>query len=328
MKKRFSIVDLYLAVGAAVLVLCYVSRGEGDQGGEKRRTMAYVLQADRLARTRGAAVKKLASCDRDVVVLDCSFDGDVEGRWTTQDLETIRSGKPGRKVIAYLSIGEAEDYRPYWQKSWDANKDGKPDKGAPSFLETVNPDWEGNYRVRYWDSQWQAIILRYLDDIVAQGFDGVYLDIVDAFEFYEHDAATGQWIDDRTNLATGRTYRQDMVLWVKAMAGHARQSRSGFMIVPQNGVQLLAQPGYVEMIDAIGVEDLFTDGDKLQDDEHVSMMIGFLKLMLGAGKPVFVIEYGRRRPAQAQTVKQAGAAGYSWLLTDRELTGVGRAGVQ
>jgi len=33
-----------------------------------------------------------------------------------------------------MSVGEAEDYRWYWNPSWDANHDGKPDPGAPSWL--------------------------------------------------------------------------------------------------------------------------------------------------------------------------------------------------
>lgn len=32
---------------------------------------------------------------------------------------------------------------------------------------------------------WQEIVLAQLDAITAAGFDGVYLDIIDAFEYYE-----------------------------------------------------------------------------------------------------------------------------------------------
>ena len=28
----------------------------------------------------------------------------------------------------------------------------------PSWLEDENPDWEGNYRVKYWEAEWQKII--------------------------------------------------------------------------------------------------------------------------------------------------------------------------
>ena len=54
---------------------------------------------------------------------------------------------------------------------------------------SCSPDWEGNYKVRYWEEDWQAIIYgdadSYLQKILDAGFDGVYLDIIDAFEYFE-----------------------------------------------------------------------------------------------------------------------------------------------
>ena len=64
---------------------------------------------------------------------------------------------------------------------------------------------KGNYKVKYWDPQWQEIILQEVQLIIAQGFDGVYLDIIDAFEFFEYDARSDDWIDDRANPETGNT---------------------------------------------------------------------------------------------------------------------------
>jgi len=80
-----------------------------------------------------------------------------------------------------MSIGEAEDYRYYWQSGWKV--------GNPSFLDKENPNWKGNYKVRYWDKDWQNIIYgndnSYLKKILDAGFDGVYLDIIDGFEYFE-----------------------------------------------------------------------------------------------------------------------------------------------
>jgi cysteinyl-tRNA synthetase len=80
-----------------------------------------------------------------------------------------------------MSIGEAEDYRYYWESDWD----NRP----PDWLGKENPVWEGNYRVKYWDREWQALIYgtasSYLEKIIEAGFDGVYLDLIEAFEFYE-----------------------------------------------------------------------------------------------------------------------------------------------
>jgi cysteinyl-tRNA synthetase len=128
----------------------------------------------------------------DLIVIDAFVDGPRGPEWL--DPEEVRSlkSKPGggeRLVICYLSIGEAETYRYYWEADWDRNRDGQPDAGAPSWLAEENPAWRGNYKVRYWDPGWQTILYgeadSYLDRILARGFDGIYLDIIDAFEYFE-----------------------------------------------------------------------------------------------------------------------------------------------
>ncbi|MFC1935078.1 endo alpha-1,4 polygalactosaminidase [Chloroflexota bacterium] len=116
----------------------------------------------------------------DVLIIDAFYDSDI---LRSDDVATLQTKPNGvsRLVIAYMSIGEAEDYRYYWQNSWTSN--------PPSWLEKENPNWYGNYKVRYWDSAWQDIIYgndtSYLRKILDAGFDGVYLDIIDAFEYFE-----------------------------------------------------------------------------------------------------------------------------------------------
>ena len=112
----------------------------------KSPEIAYVLQADAKFKPKSRAVQTLRDCQRDWIILDATYDG--SSRWTKNDLAAIRGGKTARKIVCYLSIGEAETYRSYWRKNWDANKDGKPDSSAPKWLNVENPDWEGNYKVR------------------------------------------------------------------------------------------------------------------------------------------------------------------------------------
>jgi cysteinyl-tRNA synthetase len=287
------------------------------------KSFAYVLQADRLASTRTGAVQKLAECGRDLIILDAAFNTETGGAWTPLEINTIRQRKYGRQVVAYLSIGEAEDYRPYWQKSWDANQDGRPDAGAPSFLNTENPDWPGNYRVRYWQPAWQEIILRQVDQILAQGFDGIYLDIVDAFEFYEYDGVKKDWIDYRRNAETGRTFREDMIAWVGKVAQRARIKNPAFRVIPQNAPQLLEDAPYRELISGIGVEDLFVAGTKLRTKKQWSYVMSFLALMKPQGKPVLVIDYPKSPAIYPSAFSLAAKNGFTMLLTDRDLTKLG-----
>jgi cysteinyl-tRNA synthetase len=122
-------------------------------------SFAYVLQADQLAKSKAGAVKQLAACERDWIVLDAAFGGEVA--WDRADIAAIRAGRRGRKVIAYISIGEAEDYRAYWHREWVAG--GKRTAEAPPWLGTENPQWKGNYRVQYWQPEWQKLICASVD---------------------------------------------------------------------------------------------------------------------------------------------------------------------
>ena len=286
-------------------------------------SMAYVLQGEGLSKNRAEAVRLLAQCGRDLIVVDYSYDGGAGGKWTPEEIAAIRNGKPGRKVVAYISIGEAEDYRDYWKREWDKDKDGKPDPGAPAFLCAANPDWKGNYRVRYWNKDWQAIILRYVDAVVAQGFDGMYMDIVDGFEFFEEDK--GDWIDNRPNPETGSTYRRDMIEWVKTLATRARAQRKDFILIAQNASQLLEHPDYLETISAIGCEDLFTNGNKKQKTKETDYILGFLKKAQGR-IPILCIEYCKKPDLREFVMQEARKNGIVLLITDRNLKTLGESG--
>lgn len=117
----------------------------------------------------------------DLLIMDLFFkDGQA---FSASEIAQLRSKANGgqRLVIAYMSIGEAEDYRYYWQTDWNANK--------PAWLDIENPDWEGNFKVMYWHSDWQSIIYgndnSYAKKILDADFDGLYLDIIDGYEYFE-----------------------------------------------------------------------------------------------------------------------------------------------
>ena len=120
----------------------------------------------------------------DVVLIDLFYDYQP---LSPADIASLKrkAGGGERLIIAYMSIGEAEDYRYYWEPEWIVD--------PPAWLARENPDWPGNYKVRYWDENWQAIIYgneeSYLQRLLDAGFDGVYLDIIDAFHYFEGSAS-------------------------------------------------------------------------------------------------------------------------------------------
>eukprot|EP01031_Cornospumella_fuschlensis_P020253 gene20253-24831_t len=97
-------------ITVCLLILTFTWAFAAEKPGFSPKSLAYVLQVDRLAEDRTEAVRKLAGCERDVIVVDLAFNSEPGGLWTREEVDRIRRGKAERKVVAYLSIGEAEDY--------------------------------------------------------------------------------------------------------------------------------------------------------------------------------------------------------------------------
>lgn len=67
-----------------------------------------------------------------------------------EEIARLRVRPDGRRrlVIAYLSIGGADEAAPFWNKDWVAH--GWLTSSAPSWLIAPTGEPDGNYRVRYW----------------------------------------------------------------------------------------------------------------------------------------------------------------------------------
>lgn len=149
------------------------------------KNFLYLINPEKF-KSKNEFVQALSHTWYDVLIVDAFFWDEL---LTVQDVTTLQHKPNGarRLVIAYMSAGEAEDYRYYWKKKWKTSK--------PPFLEKENPDWKGNYKVYYWHPQWHAIIYggstqenfgdSYLGKIIQAGFDGVYLDVLDAAMYFE-----------------------------------------------------------------------------------------------------------------------------------------------
>ena len=263
--------------GGAALVLA-LSLGLGSAGAAEGEPNDFVYQLQRID------LEAIGETKFDLVIMDYSRDGSDERKFTAAQISALKDSPGGPKtVLSYMSIGEAEDYRWYWQRSWDANRDGRPDAGAPAWLGRSNPDWPGNYKVRYWDPAWQQIVYDYVGKVLAAGYDGVYLDIVDAYEYWE-PRAPGVPVED------------EMVDFVKSIATYARVTHDhpNFQVYVQNAEELSLHPDYVRAVSGIGKEDLFYDGNSRQPAEEVGWSVKQLDRFKAAGKPVLVTDYVTR----------------------------------
>ena len=157
--------------------------GENDSNITKLsqiKNFLYLINPESFA-SKSAYINAVIATNYDLLIMDI-FDKDGVA-FTSSEINQLKNKANGGKrlVICYMSIGEAEDYRYYWQSNWKV--------GNPSFISKENPNWAGNYKVKYWEKDWQNIIYgndnSYLKLILDADFDGVYLDIIDAFEYFE-----------------------------------------------------------------------------------------------------------------------------------------------
>jgi cysteinyl-tRNA synthetase, unknown class len=236
---------------------------------------------------------EIARTPYDLVVIDYAHDDGPFSKAQVDQMKRKPDGSP-RLVISYMSIGEAENYRPYWDKAWKS--------APPPWLGKENRDWRGNYGVRFWDPQWQSIIFGYADNIVAAGFDGVYLDKVDEFEDMGHP--------------------DDMVEFVGRIAARVKAKQPGFLVISQNGDGLLPQKKFRDAIDAFAREDLFLgedDDGKPNKPASIKESIARLNLFAAEQKPVLVVEYPSKEEQAEQVRRDISALGFVAHTTSRDL---------
>jgi cysteinyl-tRNA synthetase, unknown class len=208
---------------------------------------------------------RAAASNADVVIVDQSAAG---------NLSRLKQ-KPGggrRAAIGYLSIGEAEPWRPYWKSCCSGGN-------RPSWLTSKTQGWKSNYVVKYWEPGWKAIVRERVSQMMRAGFDGIYIDRVDTWESVKAPGSS----------------RAEMIQLVREVASMARSIKGDAAILVQNGEELLSDSGYVSAIDGIAKESLYygtTSGiGKRNSVGDINASLGPLKRAKARGKAVLVVEY-------------------------------------
>lgn len=208
---------------------------------DNRFTWGYWLQ--------NIDIDRLRESSFDIVVIDYARDGHDATAFSKTEIAALQSS--GKRVLAYFSIGEAEEYRFYWEDDWTV--------GSPSFIDKENPNWPGNFKVKYWEEiWWEKALEPYLRRIVAAGYDGVYLDIVDAYYYYGSRDGDGR-NEDRLTLMADRMI--DLIVRIERFG---REHATGvFDVCIQNGLSIIeaAAPtkaaALLETISYAALESLF-----------------------------------------------------------------------
>jgi cysteinyl-tRNA synthetase len=193
-------------------------------------------------------VEQIRNSTYDLVVLDFIPSESNNARYPMADVVwQLRNAPRPKRVVAYIDIGQAESHRTYWRQGWRV--------GNPRWIVATDPDgWRGNYPVAFWNPEWREIWLGdngYLARIIEAGFDGVYLDWVEA---YSDDDVAEAARRDRVDP------RERMIAWVGDIARFTRGRRPEFLVIPQNAAELVDNDEYVAMVDAIAQEQTWFDG--------------------------------------------------------------------
>jgi hypothetical protein len=122
-------------------------------------------------------VNAMVATNDDMLIVDVFFRGAES--LLRPDVDLLKHKRMGtdRLVLARLPLARAREDRFYWKTEWKV--------GNPAFLDDRDPDNQADIMVRYWDKDWKAILGRYMQGIVDLGFDGVLLDDVDAYLYFE-----------------------------------------------------------------------------------------------------------------------------------------------
>ena len=253
----------------------------------------------------------LKNVPHDVLILDID-DFAANNKGTAVSALQFKPDGERREVISYLSIGECETYRWYWN---DVRA-----KLPPKWLLGENPEWKGNFAVAVWERNWQEIIAASLERIIAAGYDGVYLDKCDVMhDILARHRNIGRPLDEM---------RRSMIAFICKLASYARKRVPGFRVIMQNAEDLLEVPqgsqDLVAAVSGVAKEDLYfgaeEDGVKNTDDQ-IEWSIKALSVAKIAGLPIFVVEYLDDPINAMQAALNASVDGfiYSIAAGDREL---------
>ncbi|GAB3648142.1 endo alpha-1,4 polygalactosaminidase [Glycomyces tarimensis] len=245
----------------------------------------------------------IADTSFDVAVIDLARDGG-EDYFTAEEIGALREA--GKTVYAYFTIGSIETYRPEY-----------PAVAATDMVLNRWEAWPDEHFVAYWDERWWDLVMRpRLDQALAAGFDGVYLDVPNAYEEIDLELVPGK---DRERLAL------EMVELIVRAKDHLAARRPGFEVLPQNAPELREFPGYMEAIDGIGVEELFfLATDEPCGRDWCAENLEHVRAIAEAGKRVLAVDYAVEEDHRAAACERYAEEGFTGAVAGVDLDGIYR----
>ena len=228
-----------------------------------------------------------------------------ERRFSPADVTQIRQGG-ARPVLGYLNLSETEAYRDY------ALVDGAATARWQSGTSVA-----GEPLAAYWDRDWQEIMLRRVDALMATGVDGIFLD--DPMHYYTHAAGlvSSAATDGPAGFPGFATAMMDLVI---AIADRTRSRSCTALVIVNNAVFIGRDAGpahvatftrYRDTIDAILIENA------LGPAGHADTLTALQEDFAGAGVAVLTVDVADGDPAQ-RIALTARAMGYAPYVIDED----------
>jgi uncharacterized protein (TIGR01370 family) len=239
------------------------------------RSWAPVIGADALPALDGP----------DLVVVDGLPDAAGDDAAARARLAAARA--TGALVIAYLSVGTVEDWRPYAPEV------------APEWTLGPMPGWEGERFADVRADGWRRIMVREAAALQARGFDGLFLDNLDVAE--EHSRTRDALVE---------------------LVGEIRAAASVSLLIAQNGLATIDRLP----VDAVSREDTWWrwehDRYERSPPQETAAILDALRRQRARGLVVLTLDYTEPGDPEAEAiVRRSRAEGFvpavSVLALDR-----------
>lgn len=234
--------------------------------------------------------ENLINLDVDALVIDQD-----EANLTTTQISQLASKF---LLLGYINIGEAEDYRSYWQDDW------RP--GYPSYIDEAIPNEPGKYTAKFYDTNWQTIQLTRMQSLAEQGYEGAYLDGIESYKYYQERSRGIAVIE--------------MINFIRQLKSSGQTKKSGFLVVPQNAPELFTFDTYKDIVDGLGIEDTWYKGDQKIAITDTDNTLQFLDLAIVEGKFVLSIDKPTATRNVCDFYQQCRSHGFACTVNNTELS--------
>jgi uncharacterized protein (TIGR01370 family) len=275
----------------------------------------------------GVVASQIAAAPVYWKVVEATSDG-AGAIWPASTVTAMKAG--GGKVLGYLDFGWCENYRPYYSPALAAKSGwtGPTAVGSGILGPLSSPEWPNEYEVQFWSTAWHTICTDWCAELQAAGFDGIYLDVVDAWGDPWPTAnvpATGGFA-----AGTPQASAAAMIALINAIRTFAHSTNPNFIVFVNGGEELFSYspPAYLNAIDGMYKEQVLYDGTKAENSANRLYEKGMLDNAKDAGKPVILIEYVSTAAQIADVKTTCASWGYGYYIANPnlDLDGVDQAG--